>query len=152
MFFGVLAFTRPKANRLIIAIFSVALSFLILQTSSLKVTSSRQCRLFSTIFRYRNINVNSLHWCLDVVFNEDQRRARARSAAKNLGTLRAICVNLIKRIPGKRSMKGKRLLAAPNVECLQKALRIEMRLPRYRTAIFDSNGNIIDFPVTCCVK
>ena len=36
---------------------------------------------------------NSLHWCLDVVFNEDQSRARARHAAKNLGTLRAICLN-----------------------------------------------------------
>lgn len=67
---------------------------------------------------------NSLHWCLDVVFNEDQSRARARHAAKNLGTLRAICLNLIKRIPGKRSMKGKRFQASLNDEYLFKALRI----------------------------
>ena len=67
---------------------------------------------------------NSLHWCLDVVFNEDQSRARARNAAKNLGTLRAICLNLIKRIPGKRSMKAKRFQASLSDEYLFKALRI----------------------------
>jgi predicted transposase YbfD/YdcC len=67
---------------------------------------------------------NSLHWCLDVVFNEDQSRARSRHAAKNLGTLRAICLNLIKRIPGKPSMKSKRFQASLNDEYLFKALRI----------------------------
>ena len=67
---------------------------------------------------------NSLHWSLDVVFNEDQSRARARNAAKNLGTLRAICLNLIKRIPGKRSMKGKRFQASLSDEFLFKALKI----------------------------
>ena len=67
---------------------------------------------------------NALHWCLDVVFNEDQSRARARHAAKNLGTLRAICLNLIKRIPGKRSMKSKRFQAALSDEYLFMALKI----------------------------
>jgi predicted transposase YbfD/YdcC len=67
---------------------------------------------------------NSLHWCLDVVFNEDQSRARARHAAKNLGTLRAICLNLIKRIPGKLSMKSKRFQASLSDEYLFKALKI----------------------------
>jgi predicted transposase YbfD/YdcC len=67
---------------------------------------------------------NSLHWCLDVVFHEDQSRARARHAAKNLGTLRAICLNLIKRIPGKRSMKSKRFQASLSDDYLFKALKI----------------------------
>ena len=67
---------------------------------------------------------NSLHWCLDVVFNEDQSRARARHAAKNLGTLRAICLNLIKRIPGKLSMKSKRFQASLSDEYLFMALKI----------------------------
>lgn len=67
---------------------------------------------------------NSLHWRLDVVFNEDQSRARARHAAKNLGTLRAVCVNLIKRIPGKLSMKAKRFQAALNTDFLLMALKI----------------------------
>ena len=67
---------------------------------------------------------NSLHWSLDVVFHEDQSRARSRHAAKNLGTLRAICLNLIKRIPGKRSMKSKRFQASLNDEYLLKTLKI----------------------------
>ena len=67
---------------------------------------------------------NSLHWCLDVVFHEDQSRARARNAAKNLSTLRAICLNLIKRIPGNLSMKSKRFQASLNDEYLFKALKI----------------------------
>jgi predicted transposase YbfD/YdcC len=67
---------------------------------------------------------NSLHWCLDVVFNEDQSRARVRHAAKNLGTLRAICLNLIKRIPGKLSMKSKRFQASLSDEYLFMALKI----------------------------
>jgi predicted transposase YbfD/YdcC len=67
---------------------------------------------------------NSLHWCLDVVFNEDQSRARTRHAAKNLGTLRAICLNLIKRIPGKLSLKSKRFQASLSDQFLFKALKI----------------------------
>jgi predicted transposase YbfD/YdcC len=67
---------------------------------------------------------NSLHWCLDVIFNEDQSRARVRNAAKNLGTLRAICLNIIKRIPGKSSMKGKRFQIALSDDYLLQALRI----------------------------
>ena len=67
---------------------------------------------------------NALHWSLDVVFHEDQSRARARHAAKNLGTLRAICLNLIKRIPGKLSMKAKRFQAALNNDFLLMALKI----------------------------
>jgi predicted transposase YbfD/YdcC len=67
---------------------------------------------------------NSLHWSLDVVFNEDQSRARARNAAKNLGILRAISLNLIKRIPGKLSMKSKRFQASLSDEYLFMALKI----------------------------
>lgn len=67
---------------------------------------------------------NALHWRLDMVFNEDQSRARSRNAAKNLGTLRAITLNLVKKIPGKGSLKGKRYKAALSDECLLTALQI----------------------------
>lgn len=66
---------------------------------------------------------NALHWCLDVVFNEDQSRARARNAAKNLGTLRSICLNLLRRMPGKSSLKGKRFKIALSEEFLLQALK-----------------------------
>lgn len=67
---------------------------------------------------------NSLHWCLDVVFNEDQSRARARNAAKNLGILRSICLNLLRRVPGKSSLKGKRFKISLNADFLLQALRV----------------------------
>lgn len=67
---------------------------------------------------------NALHWSLDVVFNEDQSRARARNAAKNLGTLRAICLNLLKHTPGKGSLKGKRFQAALDNNYLLSILKI----------------------------
>lgn len=67
---------------------------------------------------------NSLHWCLDVVFNEDKSRSRTRNAAKNLGTLRSICLNLLRRIPGKTSLKAKRFQIALNNDFLLKALTL----------------------------
>lgn len=67
---------------------------------------------------------NCLHWKLDVIFNEDQSRARTRNAAKNLGTLRALCMNLIKKIPGKASLKCKRLQAALDNDVLLTTLKI----------------------------
>lgn len=39
---------------------------------------------------------NSLHWVLDVAFNEDQSRARQGFAAENLATARQIALNLLK--------------------------------------------------------
>lgn len=57
---------------------------------------------------------NQLHWVLDVVFNEDQSRARTRYAAENLSTLRRWTLNLIKadRLKSKSSLKGRRKIAA----------------------------------------
>ena len=52
---------------------------------------------------------NQLHWVLDVVFGEDQSRARAGHAAENLATLRRWALNLLKADTrkAKRSIKGK---------------------------------------------
>ena len=56
---------------------------------------------------------NSLHWTLDVTYDEDRSRARAtRNAAENLSTLRHITLNLIKKNKEpKMSIKGARLKA-----------------------------------------
>lgn len=55
---------------------------------------------------------NKLHWVLDVVFGEDQSRARAGHAAGNLATLRRLALNLLKREPTKkRGIRAKQLNA-----------------------------------------
>ncbi|RYD70619.1 MAG: ISAs1 family transposase [Verrucomicrobiaceae bacterium] len=56
---------------------------------------------------------NQLHWVLDVVFNEDQSRARTGYAAENLALLRKWSLNLIKadKLKAKNSLKGRRKAA-----------------------------------------
>jgi predicted transposase YbfD/YdcC len=52
---------------------------------------------------------NQLHWVLDVVFGEDQSRARTGHAAENLATLRRWALNLLKtdNRKSKRSIKAR---------------------------------------------
>jgi predicted transposase YbfD/YdcC len=55
---------------------------------------------------------NSLHWVLDVAFNEDSSRKRTGNAAENFSIICRIALNLIKNeTTKKRSIKGKRLIA-----------------------------------------
>jgi predicted transposase YbfD/YdcC len=42
---------------------------------------------------------NSLHWCMDVVFGDDQMRARTDHAAHNLAVVRQFVLNLIRLSP-----------------------------------------------------
>lgn len=57
---------------------------------------------------------NSLHWCLDVVFGDDKRRARTDNAAHNFAVMRHFALNLIRLAPSKRKggLKVRRLIAA----------------------------------------
>jgi predicted transposase YbfD/YdcC len=57
---------------------------------------------------------NRLHWCMDVVFHDDQMRARTGHAAHNLAVLKHITLNLIRLDPVKRKggIKARRLIAA----------------------------------------
>lgn len=67
---------------------------------------------------------NALHWRLDVIFDEDKSRSRTRNAAKNLGTLRAMAINLSRKITGKGSLKGKRYKASLSLDHFLEAMRI----------------------------
>lgn len=57
---------------------------------------------------------NRLHGCLDVVFADDQMRARTQHAAHNLAVLKRITMNLIRLDPIKRKggIKARRLIAS----------------------------------------
>lgn len=68
---------------------------------------------------------NSLHWVLDVVFGEDDSRARTAHAISNLGTLRRLALNMIKSTPhGKSSIRSRRLIASWDPSYLKKVLGI----------------------------
>jgi len=68
---------------------------------------------------------NALHWSLDVIFREDQSRARSNNAAQNLATLRRIALNLIKKNPRQKvSQRQKRILAALDTSFLEQLLGI----------------------------
>ena len=65
---------------------------------------------------------NSLHWVLDVTFDEDQSRTRNRRMADNLSWLRRFAISLLKRHPSKHSIKGKSEIAGWNNEFLMEVL------------------------------
>ncbi|MDR1613681.1 MAG: ISAs1 family transposase, partial [Planctomycetota bacterium] len=57
---------------------------------------------------------NSLHWCMDVVFGDDQMRLRTGHAAHNFAVTRHFALNRIRLDPVKRKggLKVRRLIAA----------------------------------------
>ncbi|AVZ78769.1 ISAs1 family transposase [Zoogloeaceae bacteirum Par-f-2] len=57
---------------------------------------------------------NCLHWCMDVVFADDQMRARTGHAAHNLAVLKQLTLNLIRLdpTPRKGGIKARRLIAS----------------------------------------
>lgn len=57
---------------------------------------------------------NSLHWCMDVVFGDDQMRLRIGNAAHNFAVMRHFALNLIRLDPVKRKggLKVRQLIAA----------------------------------------
>jgi predicted transposase YbfD/YdcC len=66
---------------------------------------------------------NSLHWVLDVTFDEDRSRVRKGNAPENFGLLRRLALCLLKRdTSSKGSIKGKRLQASWNEDYLLQVL------------------------------
>jgi predicted transposase YbfD/YdcC len=66
---------------------------------------------------------NRQHWVLDVVFNEDQSRARAGNEAENLGLMRRMALNMVKNEGTKRSsLKVKRKVAGWDDDLMSRIL------------------------------
>ena len=68
---------------------------------------------------------NSLHWVLDVTFDEDQSRSRNRRLAENLAALRRIAVSLLEQHPAKQSIKAKQRSAGWNNSFLAEVLALQ---------------------------
>lgn len=92
----------------------------------LSSTTRNAARLLRAVRSHWQVE-NQLHWTLDVVFNEDQSRARSGYAAENLALLRRWSINLIKADPkrGKRSLKARRKAAGWDNACLLHLLGIK---------------------------
>lgn len=54
---------------------------------------------------------NKLHWVLDMVFREDESRARIKNLAANLATLKHISFNILKKLDIKPSVRVRRKIA-----------------------------------------
>ena len=66
---------------------------------------------------------NQLHWVLDVVFGEDQSRARTGHAAENLAATRRVAINLLRQDKeNQRSLKSQRLRATLDPDYLRQLL------------------------------
>ena len=55
---------------------------------------------------------NSLHWVMDMIFRDDECRVRTDHAPANFTTIKHMAHNLIRRAPGKDSLRLKRKVAA----------------------------------------
>ncbi len=68
---------------------------------------------------------NKLHWCLDMVFGEDQSRVRKGHAAENLSRFRRLALTLLRRMHPPRpktSLKVRRLMCSSNRQTLLNAI------------------------------
>ena len=68
---------------------------------------------------------NSLHWCLDVTFREDESRLRDRTAADNLAWLKRFAISLLKQQTDKESIAMRRRMAGWNIDYLMQVLGIK---------------------------
>lgn len=67
---------------------------------------------------------NTLHWCLDVTFREDENRVRERTAANNLAWLKRFGLSLLKQQKDKHSIAMRRRIAGWNINYLAQVLGI----------------------------
>ena len=66
--------------------------------------------------------IESMHWILDVVFDEDSSRLRNGDSTENFGFLRKFVLSLLKRDTSRGSLKRKRKKAAWSTDFLEKLL------------------------------
>ena len=90
------------------------------------LNNSNPARLLSLIRGHWSIE-NSLHWSLDMTFNEDRSRLRGGHAAKNLAGLRRASLSILKQeTTFKASLRRKRLRCLSTPTYLQRVLKAQI--------------------------
>ena len=74
---------------------------------------------------------NSLHWCLDVTFREDDSRVRDRFAADNMAWLKRFAISLLKQQTDNESIAKRRRMAGWNVDYLMQVFGITLFRSRF---------------------
>lgn len=69
---------------------------------------SPDVKLFAQSVRGHWAIENTLHWCLDVTFREDDSRVRERNLTNNMAWLKRFAISLLKQVPDKRSVAMRR--------------------------------------------
>lgn len=88
------------------------------------LSTSPKVKAFATAVRGHWSIENSLHWVLDVVFNEDASQIRMGHGPENFGFLRRFVISLLKQDTSEGSLRRKRKRAAWDTDFLQKVLQI----------------------------
>ena len=65
---------------------------------------------------------NTLHWCLDVTFREDDSRVRERNLTNNMAWLKRFAISLLKQVHDKRSIAMRRRVCGWNENYLSQVL------------------------------
>lgn len=76
------------------------------------------CEEFADYIRNHWSIENKLHWCLDVIFREDDSRIREGHSARNMSLLRRLSLNLLRQDKSKGSLTMKRYKAGLNNDFL----------------------------------
>ena len=80
---------------------------------------------FATAVRGHWAIENTLHWCLDLTFREDESRLRNRFAAENIAWLKRFAIGLIKQNASKESIAMQRRMAGWNDNYLTQLLGLQ---------------------------
>ncbi len=80
---------------------------------------------FATAIRSHWGIENTLHWCLDVTFREDESRLRNRHAADNVSWLKRFAISLLKQVADKESIAMRRRMAGWNTDYLSQVLGLQ---------------------------
>jgi len=79
-------------------------------------------KLFAKSVRGHWAIENSLHWCLDVTFREDESRVRERTLTDNMAWLKRFAISLLKQVKDKRSVAMRRRNCGWNEDYLAQVL------------------------------